>query len=293
MALVLFFLCIFVAMNQENRISVVINTYNAARHLERVLDAVEGFDEVLVCDMESTDDTCQIASRRGCRVVTFPKGDAVCAEPARTFAIQSAASHWVLVVDADELVTPELRNYLYEQISRPDCPEGMYIPRRNIFLGRYEQGFANDHQLRFFIREGTVWPPYVHTFPTVQGRVVKIPANADNVCLLHLADENVGQIVDKNNRYADGEVLKKAGRHYGIAALLLKPHWKFFSEFVLRGGFRDGRRGIIKAGLKAFYQFTLMAKITEQELRREEGGDDNVNHNVNDNDNDNRSEPCK
>lgn len=258
-------------MNSDNKISVVINTYNAAQHLEQVLDSLVGFDEVLVCDMESTDDTCQIATRRGCRVVTFPKGDAVCAEPARTFAIQQAAHHWVLVVDADELVTPELHDYLYEQIQRQDCPEGMYIPRRNMFLGRYEQGFAKDHQLRFFIREGTVWPPYVHTFPKVQGHVVKIPANSRNVCLLHLADESVGQIVAKNNRYADGEVVKKAGRRYSTAALLLKPHWKFFTEYVLHGGFRDGCRGIIKAGLKAYYQFTLIAKIMEQELRQKEG----------------------
>lgn len=104
-------------MNKENKISVVINTYNAEQHLNRVLDAVKDFDEVLICDMESTDSTLEIARRHGCRIVTFPKGDAVSAEPARTFAIQSASFHWVLVVDADELVTPELRQYLYRRIA--------------------------------------------------------------------------------------------------------------------------------------------------------------------------------
>jgi len=256
-------------MNSENKISVVINTYNAEQYLEEVLDAVKGFDEILVCDMESTDRTVDIALSKGCRVVTFPKGDAVCAEPARTFAIQSATHHWVFVVDADELVTPQLRMYLYDRIASGNCPEGLYIPRHNKFLGRYERGFAQDHQLRFFIREGTTWPPYVHTFPTVQGRVERIPANSDNICLLHLCDETVGEITTKNNRYSDGEVEKKAGRHYSVWALLLKPQWKFFSEFILRGGFRDGTRGIIKAGLKATYQFTLIAKIIEQRLRRE------------------------
>ena len=256
-------------MITNNKISVVINTYNAEQYLEQVIDAVKDFDEVLVCDMESTDHTCEIAERRGCRIVTFPKGDAVCAEPARTFAIQSAVNRWVLVVDADELVTPELRQYLYRRIGEAGCPEGLYIPRHNMFLGRYERGFAQDHQLRFFVREGTTWPPYVHTFPSVQGRTEKIPANSDNICLLHLCDETVGEITAKNNRYSDGEVEKKAGRHYSVWALLLKPQWKFFSEFVLRGGFRDGTRGVIKAGLKATYQFTLIAKIIEQRLRRE------------------------
>ena len=89
----------------NNKISVVINTYNAERHLAEVLDSVKDFDEIVVCDMESTDHTRDIALARGCRVVTFPKRDYVSAEPARTYAIQQASYHWVLVVDADE-VTP-------------------------------------------------------------------------------------------------------------------------------------------------------------------------------------------
>ena len=68
-----------------NKISVVINTYNAERQLAEVLESVKNFDEVLICDMESTDSTLEIAARFGCHVVTFPKGDCVSAEPARTF----------------------------------------------------------------------------------------------------------------------------------------------------------------------------------------------------------------
>lgn len=254
-------------MNENNKISVVINTYNAEQHLEEVLRSVSGFDEILICDMESTDSTLDIARRYGCRVVTFPKGDAVSAEPARTFAIQSAAHHWVFVVDADELVTPELRDYLYQRIEQPDCPEGLYIPRKNKFMGQYEKNFAPDYQLRFFIREGTEWPPYVHTFPRVQGRTEKIPLKCREVCFYHLADETLTQRIDKENRYTDGEVVKKAGRHYGVLALLLKPQWQFFSTFFLRGGFRDGRLGLIRAGLTAVYKFHLIAKMMEKELR--------------------------
>ena len=89
-------------MNEKNKISVVINTYNAEQNLERVLESVQGFDEVLICDMESTDHTLEIARKKGCKVVTFPKADHKSAEPARTFAIQAASNPWVLVVDADE-----------------------------------------------------------------------------------------------------------------------------------------------------------------------------------------------
>lgn len=254
-------------MKDTNKISVVINTYNAEQHLEEVLEAVKGFDEVLICDMESTDHTVEIAKRHGCRVITFPKGGAVSAEPARTFAIQSAQSHWVFVVDADEIVTPQLRDYLYKRITEPDCPEGLYIPRKNQFLGQYTKDFTSDYQLRFFIREGTEWPPYVHTFPRVKGRVEKIPLSLHDVCFYHLADESIAQRIEKDNRYTDGEVQKRANRKYGVMALLLKPHWQFFSSFVLRGGFRNGKMGLIQAGLSAFYKFTLIAKMMEKDLR--------------------------
>ena len=69
-------------MNDEYKISVVINTYNAERDLEQVLEAVKTFDEVLICDMESTDRTLDIARKYGCRIVTFPKADHKSAEPA-------------------------------------------------------------------------------------------------------------------------------------------------------------------------------------------------------------------
>ena len=115
----------------NQKISVVINTYNASKHLARVLDAVKNFDEIVVCDMESTDDTIDIAREHGCKIVTFPKANHKSAEPARTFAIQSATSDWVLVVDADEVVSESLRSYLYDFIKDPGKIRGLYIPRKN------------------------------------------------------------------------------------------------------------------------------------------------------------------
>lgn len=252
-------------MNEENRISVVINTYNAAKFLEQVIEAVEGFDEIVVCDMESTDSTLHIARRHGCKVVTFPKGNHVCAEPARTFAIRSASNKWVLVVDADEIVTPELRTYLYQRISEPGCPQGLYIPRRNRFMNILQRGRVGDHQLRFFIREGTVWPPYVHTFPTVKGRVETIPP-LPGVMLIHLAENTISEVVEKGNRYTDGEVVKRAGKHYGAGALLWRPAWRFFKSYVMGGGWRNGVPGFINSMLDGYYQFLLVAKIIEKRL---------------------------
>ena len=132
----------------DNKISVVINTYNASRHLARVLDSVKDFDEIVICDMESTDDTLEIAERYGCKVVTFPKGDLQICEPARQTAIEAASCKWVLVVDADELVTPQLKDYLYESIAREDAPKGLWIPRKNYFMSRFMHCFYPDFSLQ-------------------------------------------------------------------------------------------------------------------------------------------------
>ena len=248
-------------------ISVVINTRNAAEHLEEVLTSAHGFDEILICDMESTDETLDIARRHGCRIVTFPAEGHVSAEPARNFAIQSAKNPWVLVIDADELVTPELREYLYCRIQQPDCPAGLYIPRWNRFMGQYTRSLAHDHQLRFFRREGTVWPPHVHTFPTVQGPTERIPTSARNVRLIHLANESISELLQKTDRYTESEIRKHAGHHDSIWALCFRPAWRFFRFYVLQLGFLDGRRGLIQAGMAALYQFVKVAKAIERDLK--------------------------
>ena len=84
--------------------------------------------------MESTDNTVDIAREHGCKIVTFPKANHKSAEPARTFAIQSATSDWVLVVDADEVVSESLRSYLYHFIKDPGKIRGLYIPRKNFTM---------------------------------------------------------------------------------------------------------------------------------------------------------------
>lgn len=250
----------------DNKISVVINTYNASLHLAKVLDSVKEFDEVVVCDMESTDNTCEIAQEYGCKIVTFPKANHKSAEPARTFAIQSATNEWVLVVDADELVEPELREALYAVANNPDSAAGYYIPRKNMFMGMFVRDFHFDYQLRFFIREGTVWPPYVHTFPVIQGPVEKLKCSKQ-ACLLHLMDESMHEYLEKMNLYTDDETEKKRDKGYGLWALLWRPAWRFFKKYFMDGSFRMGTRGLIRALMAAVYQFILVAKIIEKRYR--------------------------
>lgn len=251
-------------MNEKNRISAVINTYNAEQHLQRVLDAVKDFDEVLICDMESTDHTLEIARKNGCRVVTFPKEEHTIVEPAREFAIHEARYEWVLVVDADELVTPALKDYLYAMIDKADCADGLYIPRKNYFMGRFMRCHYPDHILRFFRKDKTHWPAIIHCVPEVDGRIERIPANRRELAFEHLANDTVENIVSKTNQYTHNELERRKDKHYGPLAFLWRPFFRFFKTYILKGAILDGRPGFIKAVLEGYYQFIFLAKQYEQ-----------------------------
>ena len=116
------------------KISAVIHTYNSEKYLEECLQALVSLDEIVVCDMYSTDRTIEIAQKYGCKIIYHE--NVGFADPARNFAIDQTSGDWVLVVDSDEIIPPELIKYLRERISKPDSPEVFIIPRKNILLGK-------------------------------------------------------------------------------------------------------------------------------------------------------------
>ena len=251
-------------MNEKNKISVVINTYNAEQHLEQVLEAVKGFDEILICDMESTDHTLDIAQKHGCRILTFERKQYNIVEPAREYAIHEAQNEWVLVVDADEIVTSELKDFLYDIIQKDNCPDGLFIPRKNFFMGRFMRYFYPDYILRFFRKSKTHWPAIIHSTPQIAGKTEKIPSNEEQLAFIHLANDDIERIVNKTNQYTDNELKHRQDKNYGLRALIIRPLWRFIRNYFLKFGFRDGIPGFIRATLDAFYQFVLVAKIIEK-----------------------------
>jgi glycosyltransferase involved in cell wall biosynthesis len=249
----------------KNNISVVINTYNASKYLAQVLDTAKSFEEIVVCDMESTDNTVEIAKSYGAKVVTFPKANHKSAEPARTFAIQSASSDWVLVVDADELIPQALHDYLYDFIKNPGDIRGLYIPRKNYTMGTFLPSSYPDYQLRFFIKEGTVWPPYVHTFPTVNGKLDHIPEKRKDVAFDHLDDSTHATLIRLNN-YTDNEVEKRAGKKVTLLKIIASPMMRFIKQYILKGGFLYGIAGYVQAVRSAQYKFTVLCKLYEKQI---------------------------
>ncbi len=244
-------------------ISAVINTRNAEEHLDRVLEALKDFDEIVVCDMESTDSTVEIARHHGAKVITFPKGNYSCCEPARTTAIQAASSEWVLIVDADEIVTPELREYLYDFITHSGDTVGIWIPRKNYFLGKWNKATYPDYQIRFMRREGTVWPPEIHSTPQLNGPTEHIPQERTELALHHYPASVVSQI-DRINRYTTAELVKRGIHRVTLWQLWWEPWWRFFKAYLLKGGWRKGIEGYINAKNDSIYRHFRLVKTYEK-----------------------------
>ena len=250
------------------KISVVIHTYNSEKFLERVLNSVSGFDEIVICDMYSTDKTLEIAKKYNTRIIFHEPCNPP--EPARNFAIHSATWEWVLVVDSDEVVPLALKQYLYAYIRQSNPPEGLWIPRKNYLMGRFMHGDYPDYILRFFRKEGAYWPPYVHTVPQLAGKTVKIPTQRKDLAFVHLINNPLNLKWRKLNAYTDNEVLKRSGKSYSYWSLFYAPAYRFIKAYILKGGFRDGKAGLVNAGMEAFYKFTTIAKIWESRVKPED-----------------------
>lgn len=250
-------------MEKEAKISAVVHTYNAAEHLDRCLSCLQGLDEILVVDMESTDDTVAIARRHGARVIVKPRGEHRLAEAYRDFAIHAAEHDWVLVVDADELVPPALIDYLRNELRGDTSPRAYLIPIRNYFMGKWMRCYYPDYILRFFNRVGAHWPYAVHSRASHQGPQIKIPASRTALAFVHLANEPVSTVLRKMDNYTETEV-KRRGKSYSPLKLLYEPPYRFFKTYILKGGFRCGWPGFITAVKDAFYRFVLLAKLEER-----------------------------
>ena len=244
------------------KITAIVQTYNAAEHLDICLTALKRFDEILVVDMESTDDTVAIAERHGARVIVKERGPHRIVEAYRDFAIKAATNDWVLVVDADEIVTPALAAFLYTQIERDNSPRAFLIPIKNYFMGTWMRCYYPDYILRFFNRVGAHWPYEIHSRPSHKGPVVKVPKKRTDLAFIHPANESVATSVRKMNQYTDRESMRRRER-YRPWRLVFEPPFRFFSSYVLKGGFRMGMPGFIHSVHDAVYRFYALAKIEE------------------------------
>jgi glycosyltransferase involved in cell wall biosynthesis len=245
-------------------ISVVIHTYNAAQYLATVIEHVKDFEEIIICDMESTDTTLDIARRYGCRVLSVEKKDYTVPEPYRDYAIHQASNPWVLVVDADELVPAALRDFLRAHSEREGAEAGVRIPRMNYVFGRFQPATYPDHQLRFFLRDKAHWPFRIHSLPEVDGDSLTIPASRKDLAMQHLQTDMRSQLVRINN-YTDNELPRRRGRRASLWRFILEPRFRFIKSYIFKGGFLNGTSGYILAKRDEFYRYVMLAKLYEEQ----------------------------
>jgi (heptosyl)LPS beta-1,4-glucosyltransferase len=242
------------------RLSVTIIAWNEEERLRACLDSVSWADEIVVVDAESSDKTVQLAREFTDRVFVRPwPGFAV----QKNFALDQATGEWILSLDADERLTPELAERIKAIVAADGPADGYLVPRRNLFWGAWVRrgGLYPDHQLRLFRRGGGRFVENeVHESVRIDGRVEPV-----REALLHESYRDLEDFVRRSNRYstlAAADWLRR-GRRVGVPGLIMKPLGRFLSMYILKAGFLDGWRGLVLAVLYAEYVFLRMAKIWE------------------------------
>jgi glycosyltransferase involved in cell wall biosynthesis len=276
------------------KLSVVLITHNEEANLGRTLASVQPLVsndqvEIIVVDSGSTDRTVEIAKSYGAKVyVEAWKGYAA----QKNSAIEKAMGDWILSLDADESLEPELAHLISGQ-SSPEMgsaewcltmalagktpanlqlakaePVGFWFPRKNFFLGRWIKhgGFWPDRKLRLFRRgKGHVKDALVHEVIEVEGNTLKLQH-----AILHHSYPTLSGYIEHMNRYSSlgAEMAAARGQHGNFTNIILRPFFTFIYNYFLRLGFLDGREGLLLHLYHAVYVSWKYAKLWE--LRRKQ-----------------------
>ena len=241
-------------------LSVVVITYNEESNIGRLLESTRQADEHIVLDCGSTDRTLEIARTFGARTFTENwKGYSA----QKNCAIEKASGDWVLSLDADEAVEPELMEEIRRVIELDSPVSGYYMPRKNYFLGRWIRhgGFYPDRKLRLFRRGRFVERP-VHEVVQVDG-----PTGMLNHALVHNAYPTLEGYIQHMNRYSSlGAEIVAAKRHgrFSVVNIVINPLATFFYNYFLRLGLLDGREGLLLNLYHSVYVSWKYAKAWER-----------------------------
>ena len=243
-------------------VSVAIITKNEENNIEDALRSVADADEIVVVDANSSDRTVEICGKYTDKIFQHEwQGFAI----QKQMAVDHTRGPWVLILDADERVPPELKKEVTDVLADTDC-SGFYVPRKNHFLGKWirHSGWWPDHTLRLFRKErGHLEPREVHESVTVQG-----PVGYLRHPLTHYTYWSLTDFIKRMENYstlAAKEIRQSAG-HAGLFSLTVKPCATFLKMYVLRLGILDGKRGLILAILYSYYTFLKYAKTWEKEI---------------------------
>lgn len=255
----------------SKKISVVINSWNEEKNIERAIKSVTWADEIVLCDMYSNDKTVTIAKNLGAKVCFYKYTAFV--EPARNFAISKASNDWILILDADEEIPNSLSDKLRKMVERSISSDFVEIPRKNIIFGKWMNAsmWWPDYQIRFFKKGSVVWGKEIHKKPQTFGEGLKLEPQED-WAIVHHNYQNISQFIDRMNRYTtiEADQLKKQNVKFRWEHLIEKPVDEFLSRFFANGGHKDGLHGLALSLLQAFSFLITYLKVWENEKFEEE-----------------------
>ena len=250
-------------------ISVAIVAMDEEANIGRTLDSVRWADEIVLVDSGSKDRTCDIAREHGARVIVEPWRGYVAQ---KQYAIDLCTKDWVLLLDADEEVSPGLAEEIRTAIPSPNAATGYTLPRKNLFLGRWIRhgGFYPDPKLRLFRRgQGFVTGHDPHDRCELTPEVVrKGPQQTQQFknALIHYTYPTLTLYLNHMNRYSSlgaQLALAKGHRSFSFVNIVLRPLATFVYNYFIRLGFLDGREGLLLHMYHAGYVSSKYAKAWE------------------------------
>ncbi|UCC40471.1 MAG: glycosyltransferase family 2 protein [Candidatus Aminicenantes bacterium] len=242
-------------------ISAVIITYNEEKRLEPALKSLDGIaSEIIVVDSFSRDDTVRLAKKYTNRI--FQRKWTNFSDQ-KNYANSQASNPWILSLDADERLSPELREEILRvKESEPDC-YGFSMPREVFYLGKWirHSGWYPDRKIRLFRKDKARWEgEYVHEKLVIEGKIQKL-----NGSIYHFTYRDISDHLDRINRFSHLGAQKlyiqrKKCRWYHLVFL---PFFRFMKSYFLRAGFLDGFAGFVISALNGYSIFIRYAKLRE------------------------------
>ena len=244
-------------------LSVIVPCKNERSNIAQCIESFRAIaDEILIADSGSTDDTLEIATRYD--KVRVIRREYITSGDFKNWAIPQASHEWVLIIDADERVTPELASEITLELSRGPGSDGYWIYRNNHFMG-HPMRFGDartDSVLRLFRRDrGRYVGPSDHGEVEIStGRVGTLRSR-----MTHYSVWSYDQLLFKYDRYTSLQAQQwyEAGKRTSYFKLFVRPAFRFFREYILQGGILDGTVGLQQAWLCAFYSYLKQARLWE------------------------------
>lgn len=232
-------------------LSAVVITHNEAARIAGCLESLAFADEIVVVDDASTDDTADIARRYTPHVLIHPhEGENF--DLNKNVGMDAATGDWVLLIDADERVTPELAADVRALIATDPAESAFWIPRREFYFGAHARHAASSAQVLRLFRRGAARfvGDRLHEHPEVAGAVGVLSAPLD-----HLAYDTVGAYLAKTRRYTDHEAAHRfeAGERARLTDVVLEPLKLFRYRYWKLGGYKDGMHGLLYCAVTSLY----------------------------------------